>query len=71
MPFDVDRDGWIDVFVANDTVRNFFFRNRGNGTFGEEGTQIGVAFDRNGTAAGAMGVDAAFYRNSETLVVHG
>jgi hypothetical protein len=67
MPIDVDRDGWIDVVVANDTVRNFFFHNRSNGTFGEEGTQVGVAFDRNGNATGAMGVDAAFYRNTETL----
>jgi len=33
----------------------------------EEGTQVGVAFDRNGNATGAMGVDAAFYRNDETL----
>jgi enediyne biosynthesis protein E4 len=69
MPIDVDRDGWIDVVVANDTVRNFFFHNRGNGTFAEEGTQVGVAFDRNGNATGAMGMDAAFYRNDETLGV--
>lgn len=67
LPLDVDRDGWIDVVVANDTVRNFFFHNRGDGTFGEEGTQVGVAFDRNGNATGAMGVDAAFYRNTEAL----
>ncbi|NOT53567.1 MAG: CRTAC1 family protein [Deltaproteobacteria bacterium] len=67
MPIDVDRDGWIDVVVANDTVRNFFFHNRGDGTFGEEGMQVGVAFDRNGNATGAMGVDTAFYRNDEAL----
>ena len=32
-PFDLDRDGWIDLIVANDTVRNLVFHNRGDGTF--------------------------------------
>ena len=66
-PIDVDQDGWIDLFVANDTVRNFFFHNRGDGTFEEVGTQFGLAFDRDGNATGAMGVDAAFYRNDAAL----
>lgn len=67
MPIDVDQDGWIDLIVANDTVRNFFFHNRGDGTFVEEGSQVGLAFDRNGNATGAMGIDAAWYRNDEAL----
>nr|VFK26630.1 MAG: Repeat domain-containing protein [Candidatus Kentron sp. MB] len=64
---DVDRDGFPDIFLANDTVRNFLFRNQGNGTFREEGILLGVAFDRNGAATGAMGADAAYYRNDGDL----
>jgi hypothetical protein len=66
-PVDVDRDGWIDLLVANDTVQNFFFRNRGDGTFEEVGARYGLAFDRDGGATGAMGVDAASYRNDAAL----
>ena len=43
--------------VANDTVRNLLFRNRGDGTFEEIGIFEGVAYDRNGKATGAMGID--------------
>ncbi len=63
MPMDVDRDGHMDLFVANDTVGNFFFHNRGDGTFEETGTAYGLAYDRMGHATGAMGVDAGDYRN--------
>ncbi len=62
-PLDIDGDGLLDLLVANDTVQNFFFRNHGGGRFEEEGTLLGVAFDRNGAATGAMGVDAANFRN--------
>ncbi|HVS02540.1 MAG TPA: CRTAC1 family protein [Thermoanaerobaculia bacterium] len=62
-PIDVDGDGWIDLMVANDTVRNFFFRNRGDGTFEETAEFFGLAYDRDGSATGAMGIDAAAYRN--------
>lgn len=64
---DVDRDGWIDIFVANDTVQRFFFHNDGDGTFTERGAEFGVAFDRNGNATGAMGVDCAAFRNDSAL----
>ena len=66
-PIDVDRDGWIDLVVANDTVRNFFFHNRGKGLFEEVGAGSGLAFDRDGNATGAMGIDAALYRNDHQL----
>ena len=36
---DVDRDGWTDVFVTNDGVPNFLFRNKGDGTFDEVGAR--------------------------------
>jgi hypothetical protein len=54
---DIDGDGDLDVFVANDTVRNFLFANNGDGTFTESGVELGVAFDTAGAATGAMGVD--------------
>jgi hypothetical protein len=58
---DLDEDGWPDIVVANDTVRNFFFHNEGNGTFEEIGQLSGVAYAE-GKARGAMGVDGGEYR---------
>jgi hypothetical protein len=69
LPVDLDRDGWLDIYLANDTVQKFLLRNRGDGSFEERGASLGVAFDRNGAATGAMGVDAAHYRNDEDLGV--
>jgi enediyne biosynthesis protein E4 len=66
---DTDRDGAPDVFVANDTVQNFLFHNRGDGTFEEIGATSGVGFDPAGNATGAMGIDAAYYRNDDQLAV--
>jgi len=71
-PVDVDGDGWIDLLVANDTVRKFFFHNQGKGpdgtvTFKEAGEEFGLAYDRNGNATGAMGTDAAYHRNDKNL----
>ena len=67
VPVDFDRDGWMDLLVANDTVQNFLFHNQGDGIFEESGAQLGVAFDRNGKATGAMGVDVAHFRNDLEL----
>jgi hypothetical protein len=58
---DVDNDGWPDIIVANDTVRNFFFHNKGDGTFEEVGQLSGIAF-ADGKARGAMGIDWGEYR---------
>lgn len=66
-PVDVDNDGWIDLVVANDTVQNFLFRNQRNGTFEEIGSRSGLAFDAYGAARGAMGIDAARFRNDDAL----
>src|SRR6185436_6887225 len=57
MPVDVDGDGRTDLLVANDTVRKFLFHNNGDGTFEEVGEAWGLAYDRDGNATGAMGVD--------------
>ncbi len=67
VPVDIDGDGWIDLIVANDTVQNFVLHNEHNGTFKEMGATAGVAFDGNGNTRGAMGIDAAWYRNDQAL----
>jgi hypothetical protein len=64
---DIDRNGWLDVVVANDTVRNFLFINQADGTFKETGQRAGIAYDNSGKATGAMGVDTAYYRNDNAL----
>jgi hypothetical protein len=66
-PVDIDGDHFIDIVVANDTVQNFLFHNKRDGTFEEIGALAGVAFDSYGNARGAMGVDTAHYRNDGTL----
>jgi hypothetical protein len=66
-PVDLDADGWMDLVVANDTVPNFVFLNQRNGAFQEIGALSGVAFDSLGNARGAMGIDAAHYRNDGKL----
>ncbi len=69
LAIDADEDGDVDLFVANDTVQNHVFRNRGDGTFEEVGLAAGLAFDRDGNSRGAMGIDAAWYKNDQTLAV--
>jgi hypothetical protein len=54
---DYDGDGFTDVFVSNDTYRNFLFHNNGNGTFREVGTVSGVAYNENGKSIAGMGAD--------------
>ncbi len=66
-PIDLNRDGWIDLVVANDTVRNLIFMNRQDGTFDEIAIDAGVAFDAQGKARGAMGIDAAQFRNDDCI----
>jgi enediyne biosynthesis protein E4 len=56
---DVNGDGLMDLFVANDTVQNFLFMNRGNGKWEEIGLPAEVAFSANGQPRSGMGVDAA------------
>jgi hypothetical protein len=56
---DVDNDGWMDLFVANDTVANFLFVNQRNGKFHDTAIGAGVAYSQEGRPRSGMGVDSA------------
>jgi hypothetical protein len=60
---DVDGDGWIDIFVANDSTPNYLFHNLGQGRFEDVALQSGVAFNEDGHAQAGMGVALQDYNN--------
>jgi hypothetical protein len=68
-PYDVDGDGRVDLAVANDTVQNFFFHNKGEGKFEEEAIPAGLAYDQTGSPRGAMGIGWGHFRNDEALAL--
>jgi hypothetical protein len=61
---DYDNDGWIDLFVSNDTEPNKLYHNNHDGTFTDVGVTVGVAFSESGRVRAGMGVDAADIDNS-------
>ncbi len=60
---DADDDGFVDIFVANDGMEQFLFRNNGNGTFTERAVEAGVALSDDGKPVSGMGVDFRDYDN--------
>jgi hypothetical protein len=60
---DYDHDGYMDFVLANDSIPEFLFHNRGNGTFEEVGLPSGAALDGNGTSFAGMGIDFEDYNN--------
>jgi enediyne biosynthesis protein E4 len=60
---DYDHDGWPDILLANDSIPQYLFHNRGNGTFEEIGLTSGAGLDGNGRSFAGMGVDFEDYDN--------
>ncbi len=60
---DADEDGWIDLFVANDTRPNYLYLNKKDGTFEEMGHLMGVAVSEDGQQQGSMGIAVGDYLN--------
>lgn len=58
---DIDNDGWPDIIVANDSVRQSLYHNLGNGTFEDIALPAGIGYDENGKTFAGMGIDAADY----------
>jgi len=68
---DADGDGWLDIYVANDTKPNLLFRNLRDNTFEEVGLRSGVALNDEALAQAGMGVEAVYLgsRDREDLFV--
>jgi len=66
---DVDNDGDLDLYVANDAEPNYLFLNRGNGTFEESALIAGLALSGDARAQASMGVDVADYDNDGRMDV--
>lgn len=60
---DFDHDGWMDIFLANDSIPEYLFHNKGNGTFEEIGLPSGAGLDGGGATFAGMGVDFEDYNN--------
>src|SRR6266567_8236127 len=60
---DYDADGFIDIFVANDSVQCFLYHNNGNGTFSEVGLLAGVGYNEDGKTFAGMGADFTDFDN--------
>ena len=58
---DYDGDGWIDIYVANDSTPNFLFHNKGKGLFEEVGLWAGVSVASDGKPLAGMGADIGDY----------
>jgi len=64
---DLDNDGWLDLYVANDSGPNFLYKNNRDGTFTEMGFPAGVAVGEDGNEQGSMGVAIADYNHDGRL----
>src|SRR5437667_4876345 len=64
---DFDEDGYVDIFVANDSTPNFLYHNNGDGTFKDIGFSSGTAVNENGSEQGSMGVTLGDYDHDGKL----
>lgn len=66
---DLNGDGKVDLFVANDSTSNYFYANQGNGTFADESYSSGLAVNGDGREVAAMGLAVGDYLNTGRLDV--
>ena len=64
---DYNNDGYSDIFVANDAVQDYLYRNNGNGTFTDVATIAGIAYNSEGRATASMGIANGDYNNDGAL----
>jgi hypothetical protein len=64
---DFDEDGFVDLFVANDSTPNFLYKNNGDGTFKDIAFKSGTAVNENGSEQGSMGITVADYDHDGKL----
>jgi hypothetical protein len=68
--FDANADGWLDLYVANDSNANFLYVNQKNGTFKDTAFPMGVAVSEDGAEQGSMGVALGDYDRSGRFSMH-
>jgi hypothetical protein len=64
---DLNDDGWMDIYVANDSMENYYYENKGDGTFEEKATPLGLALGQNGQGVSSMGPAVADVTGSGNL----
>ena len=64
---DIDNNGWLDLYIANDREANFLYKNNGDGTFTEIAELHGIARNEHGDVESSMGIDTADYDNDGDL----
>ena len=64
---DFDSDGWVDIYVANDSNPSALYRNNHDGTFTDIGTSAGCAYSQDGKSQSGMGIAVADYDRNGTM----
>ncbi len=64
---DLDGDGWQDLYVANDSMENYYYENRRDGTFVDRALELGVALGQNGQGVSSMGPAVADFDGDLSL----
>jgi hypothetical protein len=64
---DFDGDGWVDIYVANDSNPSALYRNNCDGTFSDIGTSAGCAYSQDGKSQSGMGIAVADYDRNGTM----
>jgi len=67
---DLNNDGWTDIFIANDTQRNFLYYNNGDGTFRDASYKSGAGFSEEGRVEAGMSADAADVANNGLMYLY-